>query len=356
MNVLAPIVFTLIWDEDCLRYYLDLSPNLKSLLDEWNIGLTGLAAYRTGYCSRSLTNQFVYMWFATLLISMVLKPAIQCALSIGPLAALKDRVTGTAQYVKNRYRLESSSKLISPRRAAVLAQAEVDEAEIVSGPCRLAQPGMVDDPHLALCDAYRRLHQARQNMVMKSLEPCMSVGFCNDEAESSTAEVLIDTFAAQIASEKKDQISDTMTRVFASYEQLIELMVSLIVVVNFATLCPLMIVLGLTLGYLYKCSICFQSEEREEKFDLEFSTFVACNIVTKLPVGTFLACSHLTALATTLFVMIDLEFSLGPMLLYVCFFVVECLAVRYSSYRAKLQYRALRCDSSYRARLQQVCP
>ena len=71
---------------------------------------------------------------------------------------------------------------------------------------------MVDDPHLALCDAYRRLHQARQNMVMKSLEPCMSVGFCNDEAESSTAEVLIDTFAAQIASEKKDQISEASIR------------------------------------------------------------------------------------------------------------------------------------------------
>ena len=40
------------------RYYLYLAPDLKHLLDTWDLSLVGAKAYRRGFCSRKLIDEF----------------------------------------------------------------------------------------------------------------------------------------------------------------------------------------------------------------------------------------------------------------------------------------------------------
>ena len=47
-------------DESCLRRYLWLAEDLRSLLEQWGIGQMGAAAYRPQFCSRLLLTEFSY--------------------------------------------------------------------------------------------------------------------------------------------------------------------------------------------------------------------------------------------------------------------------------------------------------
>ena len=54
----AAQVFVYLLDESCLRMYLGFAPNLHSLLQSWGIAQQGAEAFRKGFCSRKLTNEF----------------------------------------------------------------------------------------------------------------------------------------------------------------------------------------------------------------------------------------------------------------------------------------------------------
>eukprot|EP00658_Telonema_sp_P-2_P023989 TRINITY_DN19625_c0_g1_i4.p1 TRINITY_DN19625_c0_g1~~TRINITY_DN19625_c0_g1_i4.p1 ORF type:complete len:498 (+),score=102.98 TRINITY_DN19625_c0_g1_i4:3-1496(+) len=56
--LLAPMVAVFLLDESCLRYYLWFATNLADLLDAWEIGQRGRAAYREQFCSRKLVAEF----------------------------------------------------------------------------------------------------------------------------------------------------------------------------------------------------------------------------------------------------------------------------------------------------------
>ena len=47
------------------RYYLAFDRELHSLLTTWHIGVTGVDAFRYGFCSRQLLTQFAYVTHAT---------------------------------------------------------------------------------------------------------------------------------------------------------------------------------------------------------------------------------------------------------------------------------------------------
>eukprot|EP00658_Telonema_sp_P-2_P017651 TRINITY_DN16882_c0_g1_i2.p1 TRINITY_DN16882_c0_g1~~TRINITY_DN16882_c0_g1_i2.p1 ORF type:complete len:860 (+),score=134.15 TRINITY_DN16882_c0_g1_i2:290-2869(+) len=74
--VLAPLVFVLVLDESCLRYYLDFSPELASLMEAWGINQRGWEAYRPGFCSRRLLSQFSYVWLIYALVRGLFTPTI----------------------------------------------------------------------------------------------------------------------------------------------------------------------------------------------------------------------------------------------------------------------------------------
>ena len=58
--LLAPMAAVFVLDESCLRYYLSFAPDLKKLLDTWNIGQQGVSAYRAQFCGRQLITEFSY--------------------------------------------------------------------------------------------------------------------------------------------------------------------------------------------------------------------------------------------------------------------------------------------------------
>eukprot|EP00656_Telonema_subtile_P051092 TRINITY_DN6796_c0_g1_i5.p1 TRINITY_DN6796_c0_g1~~TRINITY_DN6796_c0_g1_i5.p1 ORF type:complete len:1237 (-),score=178.33 TRINITY_DN6796_c0_g1_i5:137-3847(-) len=74
--LLAPMVAVFLIDEACLRFYLPFSPDLQSLLDAWNLGTTGSAAYRPGFCGRRLVSEFCYVWLMIVTISTFVGPSL----------------------------------------------------------------------------------------------------------------------------------------------------------------------------------------------------------------------------------------------------------------------------------------
>eukprot|EP00658_Telonema_sp_P-2_P014727 TRINITY_DN15617_c0_g1_i1.p1 TRINITY_DN15617_c0_g1~~TRINITY_DN15617_c0_g1_i1.p1 ORF type:complete len:413 (+),score=63.32 TRINITY_DN15617_c0_g1_i1:345-1583(+) len=74
--VLAPVVFVLVLDESCLRYYLAFARELASLMDAWRIDQRGWGAYRPGFCSRRLLSEFSYVWLIYALMRGLFSPAV----------------------------------------------------------------------------------------------------------------------------------------------------------------------------------------------------------------------------------------------------------------------------------------
>eukprot|EP00658_Telonema_sp_P-2_P027978 TRINITY_DN21526_c0_g1_i1.p1 TRINITY_DN21526_c0_g1~~TRINITY_DN21526_c0_g1_i1.p1 ORF type:complete len:301 (-),score=57.28 TRINITY_DN21526_c0_g1_i1:419-1321(-) len=74
--VLAPVVFVIVLDESCLRYYLQFSTDLASLMQAWGIAQQGWEAYRPGFCSRRLLSEFSYVWLIYTLIQGLFGPSV----------------------------------------------------------------------------------------------------------------------------------------------------------------------------------------------------------------------------------------------------------------------------------------
>eukprot|EP00658_Telonema_sp_P-2_P042027 TRINITY_DN3011_c0_g1_i14.p1 TRINITY_DN3011_c0_g1~~TRINITY_DN3011_c0_g1_i14.p1 ORF type:complete len:1238 (+),score=210.98 TRINITY_DN3011_c0_g1_i14:106-3819(+) len=72
--VLAPVLFVVVLDESCLRYYLHFSHELSSLMEAWRINQRGWEAYRPGFCSRRLLSEFSYVWLIYTLAQAFVTP------------------------------------------------------------------------------------------------------------------------------------------------------------------------------------------------------------------------------------------------------------------------------------------
>ena len=219
---------------DGCRHYLDFSHDLKSLLEEWKIGQTGSEAYRSGFCSRSLTYSFAYLWLSRMLMSLILFPTISAIftqlLSYGPLAAFVAQLNG----------------------------------------------------------------------FVTKLRKCL---FGEDDDEF---------------------VKLTIDCSHQSQKLAVQLMVTVVIMTVFGSLVPALFVLGPIMVYLHTCLLYFHSGLCEQTTHITIS-----NVIVQLPKITFGVSSHLCHIAVTIFVMLDLEFSLGPICLYAAFCSVEISTLHY---------------------------
>lgn len=219
---------------DGCRHYLDFSHDLKSLLEEWKIGQTGSEAYRSGFCSRSLTYSFAYLWLSRMLMSLILIPTIGAIitqlLSYGPLAALQAQLIG----------------------------------------------------------------------FVTKLRKCLF----GDDAD--------------------EFVKRTIDCSHQSQKLAVQLMVTVVIMTVFGSLVPALFVLGPIMVYLHTCLLYFHSGLCEQTTHITIS-----NVIVQLPKITFGVSSHLCHIAITIFVMLDLDFSLGPICLYAAFCLVEVSTLHY---------------------------
>ena len=45
-TLLAPLIAVFVFDERCFRFYILFTQDLREIFDSWDLGMTGLAAYR----------------------------------------------------------------------------------------------------------------------------------------------------------------------------------------------------------------------------------------------------------------------------------------------------------------------
>ena len=113
---------------------------------------------------------------------------------------------------------------------------------------------------------------------------------------------------------------------YAHYSQklAVQLMVTVVIMTVFGSLVPALFVLGPIMVYLHTCLLYFHSGLCEQTTQVTIS-----NVIVQLPKITFGVSSHLCHIAVTIFVMLDLEFSLGPICLYAVFCLVEVSTLHY---------------------------
>eukprot|EP00656_Telonema_subtile_P025499 TRINITY_DN27570_c0_g2_i1.p1 TRINITY_DN27570_c0_g2~~TRINITY_DN27570_c0_g2_i1.p1 ORF type:complete len:459 (-),score=124.18 TRINITY_DN27570_c0_g2_i1:220-1596(-) len=74
-TLVAPLLSVLLLSESCLRYYLSFETALRTLLDLWDIGSQG--TFRAGFCSRTLINDFTFVWLTSSCIHSFVTPSIR---------------------------------------------------------------------------------------------------------------------------------------------------------------------------------------------------------------------------------------------------------------------------------------
>lgn len=89
MTGLSAVLTTFILDEACLRYYLNFNPGVDALMKQWDIAVTGAAAYRESVCCRNLISIYFYVWFTTALIQMFWVPCMELIKETKEVAALR---------------------------------------------------------------------------------------------------------------------------------------------------------------------------------------------------------------------------------------------------------------------------
>ena len=81
MRVLGPVVSLLIFEESCLRYYLKFAPSIDKVMDYWDIGQTGVDAYRRGFCLSKLVSVFSPVWCMDICLTVFVTPSIDMLLA-----------------------------------------------------------------------------------------------------------------------------------------------------------------------------------------------------------------------------------------------------------------------------------
>eukprot|EP00656_Telonema_subtile_P008866 TRINITY_DN14147_c0_g1_i2.p1 TRINITY_DN14147_c0_g1~~TRINITY_DN14147_c0_g1_i2.p1 ORF type:complete len:453 (+),score=92.29 TRINITY_DN14147_c0_g1_i2:99-1457(+) len=76
-TLFAPMLTVFLLDDSCLRNYLAFAHDLRELMTSWGIGQHGSDAYRPGFCSRKLVQEFSYVWLTLVLFATFLDPAIE---------------------------------------------------------------------------------------------------------------------------------------------------------------------------------------------------------------------------------------------------------------------------------------
>eukprot|EP00656_Telonema_subtile_P042167 TRINITY_DN4764_c0_g2_i7.p1 TRINITY_DN4764_c0_g2~~TRINITY_DN4764_c0_g2_i7.p1 ORF type:complete len:369 (-),score=85.79 TRINITY_DN4764_c0_g2_i7:16-1122(-) len=76
-NVVAPVVATFVLDENCLRYYLLFSPEVRRIMEDWDIAMTGASAYRSGFCLPKIINVYFSIWHMTAALDVFVAPSVK---------------------------------------------------------------------------------------------------------------------------------------------------------------------------------------------------------------------------------------------------------------------------------------
>ena len=58
--IVAPMLWTFLIDEACLRYYISFAPSLQDIMNSWTIGQQGISQLRPGFCARRLFSEFSF--------------------------------------------------------------------------------------------------------------------------------------------------------------------------------------------------------------------------------------------------------------------------------------------------------
>ena len=86
-GICLPMVFTVIIDEACWRYYLEFTPSTLSLMESWGMSMMGPDAWSYGMCARRAFMLYSPVWATQFVFQALLSPAIVLLRSFGPIRA-----------------------------------------------------------------------------------------------------------------------------------------------------------------------------------------------------------------------------------------------------------------------------
>eukprot|EP00656_Telonema_subtile_P051709 TRINITY_DN7026_c0_g1_i3.p1 TRINITY_DN7026_c0_g1~~TRINITY_DN7026_c0_g1_i3.p1 ORF type:complete len:1285 (+),score=198.37 TRINITY_DN7026_c0_g1_i3:119-3973(+) len=79
MNVVAPVLATFLLDENCLRCYLELNPDIRQIMEDWDVAMQGPAAHRNGFCIPKIVSSYGPIWNTTALLGVFVVPSVRLA-------------------------------------------------------------------------------------------------------------------------------------------------------------------------------------------------------------------------------------------------------------------------------------
>eukprot|EP00656_Telonema_subtile_P053816 TRINITY_DN7869_c0_g1_i3.p1 TRINITY_DN7869_c0_g1~~TRINITY_DN7869_c0_g1_i3.p1 ORF type:complete len:554 (-),score=133.36 TRINITY_DN7869_c0_g1_i3:335-1996(-) len=75
-EILGPVFSTMIYDENCLRRYLEFSEGLKKIMDDWELGMQGFDAFRPGFCLPKVITQYSPVWNTRAAVEVFVLPSL----------------------------------------------------------------------------------------------------------------------------------------------------------------------------------------------------------------------------------------------------------------------------------------
>eukprot|EP00658_Telonema_sp_P-2_P081770 TRINITY_DN8475_c0_g3_i3.p1 TRINITY_DN8475_c0_g3~~TRINITY_DN8475_c0_g3_i3.p1 ORF type:complete len:1118 (-),score=247.99 TRINITY_DN8475_c0_g3_i3:75-3428(-) len=127
--LVAPMLAVLVLDEACLRYYLWFAPQLSDLLESWEIGGRGATAYRLQFCSRQLVVEFQIVWLSIVLVGALVQPSVKLVLALPRIRAMAFDTVSSAE-AGNVKRLTSIWSTLVCCRTDEGSSAEDDEPDL----------------------------------------------------------------------------------------------------------------------------------------------------------------------------------------------------------------------------------
>ena len=387
----APLAAVFVLDESCLRYYLSFVGDLQQVMQTWYIAEQGVANYRPGFCSRTLVVEFTWVWLQLVTICAFVAPALMLIHNSPKgktFRALQASVTAWAAQLPQKIMGKSETQIDDPNkeylRITVDKCAELKNIEIVSTSdpfvkLILKQPdGTIQEFKTAVKDGelnplYKETFEFEMNPAMRTAGVHEATLMFEVWDKNNVSDDMIGQISYRLSELNaapdpdgaqpitrvdnlkggKDEIGNfgqlTMIYLGETVEQkalrtkvecctevlcraetrkvaLVEMYIVLLVLIAFGPLCPLLFLIApICVSNQLSAISWVRSQVKRESYLQHLVDKVVVQHPTHL--FSFFAVSMQWLVASSVFV--DLQFSAGPVILYVVFWVVHLAVVSF---------------------------